>query len=77
LAQLGKSKFMSTAPVARYRGAIQAMDNLNRHTGSVMLNRMRNGESATGDNSDNKTNQTQNANTTKEAEKFQKANNMT
>ena len=46
LAQLGKSKLMSTTPVARYRGAIKAMDDLRTNSGSRMLNNMRAGRSA-------------------------------
>ena len=75
LAQLGKSKLMSTAPVARYRGAIQAMDNLNKHTGSIMLDRMRRGESATGD--DKNESAGNNGNAEQNVETFQKANNPT
>jgi len=75
LAQLGKSKLMSTAPVARYRSAIQAMDNLNKNTGSIMLGRMRRGERATGDSGENKSNSGVNrGNAAKEAEMFKKTN---
>ena len=46
LAELGKAKLMSTAPVAKYRQAIQTMDNLKNNTGSRMLNNMREGRAA-------------------------------
>ncbi len=46
LAELGKSKLMSTAPVARYRQAIENMDNLKRNTGEAMLKNMSNGRHA-------------------------------
>ena len=48
LSQLANNKIMSTAPMARYRQAIETMDSLNRNSGSKMINRMRNGKAATG-----------------------------
>ena len=72
LAQLGKSKLMSTTPVARYRGAIKAMDDLNKHTGSIMLDRMRRGEAATGDDKNKSTEN--NGNAEQNVDTFKKAN---
>jgi type IV secretion system protein TrbL len=46
LAELGKSKLMSTAPVARYRQAIENMDNLKRNTGEAMLKNLSKGRYA-------------------------------
>ena len=46
LAQLGKSKLMSTAPVAKYRQAIENMDSLHRYTGKAMLHNLKIGKAA-------------------------------
>ena len=74
LAQLGKSKLMSTTPVARYRGAVKAMDDLRKNSGSRMLNNMRAGRSALEDkksDTQNTSGENQN-NTTQNAENFKR-----
>jgi len=49
LAELGKSKLMSTAPVAKYRQAIENMDSIKRYTGRAMLDNMKIGKAAKAD----------------------------
>lgn len=74
LAQLGKSKLMSTTPVTRYRGAVKAMDDLRKNSGSRMLNNMRAGRSALEDkksDTQNTSGENQN-NTTQNAENFKR-----
>ena len=41
MAELGKAKLMSTAPVAKYRQAIENMDHLNIILVEAMLNNMK------------------------------------
>lgn len=74
LTQLGKSKLMSTAPVAKYRNAIQTMDNLRNNSGSRMLNNMRAGRAALEDEKRDTSNGagTTKTDTTKNAETFKK-----
>ena len=72
LTQLGKAKLMSTAPVARYRQAIRAMDDLRTNSGSRMLNNMNAGRSALQDEWRNGSNNSgvEQGNATKSAETY-------
>ena len=72
LTQLGKAKLMSTAPVARYRQAIRAMDDLRTNSGSRMLNNMNAGRSALQDERRNGSNNSgvEQGNATKSAETY-------